>query len=199
MFHFRQAEFPPICCSRFINYCLTNSTKELNWGAVPQPLEDHQLPLSAFPWPFALGGHKDPGTSAVGQAGERCGLRTPSTALCCSAQKLGRKSQWTGQWWNWWNIRAISHDTPSRRGTERLEETIQRQQKSFCCLQNISFSQWPPTLCLEPSWHPAPSKVWGLCLASLTDRGLDFSIPCGCRGRGISRCKNYLQHRTDIG
>lgn len=50
-------------------------------------------------------------------------------SLCCSAQKLGRKNQWTGQWWNWWSIRAISHGTPSRRGTERLEETMQRQQK----------------------------------------------------------------------
>lgn len=111
--------------------------------------------IASFPWPFALGGHKEPGTSAAGQAGERCSLTNPSIALWCSAQKLGRKSQWTGQWWN---IQAISRALPAEEetGTGRLEETIQRQQKSFCCLQHTSFCQLPLALCLELSWHPAP-------------------------------------------
>lgn len=73
VFHFRQAEFPPVCCSRFIKYCLTNNTKVLNWDAVPQPLEDtsFHFQLSPLPDKFAIGGYKEPGTSAAGQAGER--------------------------------------------------------------------------------------------------------------------------------
>lgn len=130
MFHFSKAEFPPIWCSRFTNYCLIKNTNELNWEVIPQPLENHQLPLPAFPltWAFArarcLVGHRQSGTPPAGHGGERCRLRNPFLGLWCSIQNLGRKGRWPGQWWNQWHIRAISDVTPTRRGDWNREVVL---------------------------------------------------------------------------
>lgn len=71
------------------------------------------------------------GTQGASAAAQRCGLRNPFIALCCSAQNLvGRASEQVRD-----GIGDISELSPmallaeEETGTERLEEAIQRQQK----------------------------------------------------------------------